>query len=360
MNGASDIKVSLFDKRELKGTVVGTDPKTDLAVIKIKASDLPVLGLADSSKIAVGQFCLAIGDPFGVGQTVTMGIISATGRGGLGIEDYEDFIQTDAAINPGNSGGALTDVNGNLIGINTAIVSGGGGNQGVGFAVPVNMARHVTDEILAHGKVVRGSLGVLIEAVTPELAEAFGLPGEPRGALISQIEPNSAASQAGLRKGDIILAVNGSPIADDRALSLIVSAMAPGTELKLQVFRDRHEQDVVARLEEMPAAASTAAESGSASGGPRLGVSVETLTPQIAQQIGVPASTSGVVVTEVQGASPAEEANLRQGDVIQEVNHKPVKNSAEFQQAIHQAGNQPVLMLIERGSDHLFVVVSPK
>ena len=251
-------------------------------------------------------------------------------------------------------------MNGNLIGINTAIVSGGGGNQGVGFAVPVNMARHVTDEILAHGKVVRGSLGVLIEAVTPELAEAFGLPGEPRGALISQIEPNSAASQAGLRKGDIILAVNGSPIADDRALSLIVSAMAPGTELKLQVFRDRHEQDVVARLEEMPAAASTAAESGSASGGPRLGVSVETLTPQIAQQIGVPASTSGVVVTEVQGASPAEEANLRQGDVIQEVNHKPVKNSAEFQQAIHQAGNQPVLMLIERGSDHLFVVVSPK
>ncbi|HTP30862.1 MAG TPA: DegQ family serine endoprotease [Candidatus Acidoferrales bacterium] len=360
VNGASDIKVSLSDKRELTGTVVGTDSKTDLAVVKVSANNLPVLELADSSKIEVGQFCLAIGDPFGIGQTVTMGIISAVGRGGLGIEDYEDFIQTDAAINPGNSGGALADVNGNLIGINTAIVSGGGGNQGVGFAIPANMARRVTDQILAHGKVIRGSLGIVIEAVTPALAHAFGLTGEPRGALISQVQPDSGASRAGLRQGDIILEVNGSPIADDRALSLMISAMAPGTQLHLKVFRDRREQNLDATLGEMTTATPKPAEPAAGIGGPRLGLSVTTLTPEIAQQLGVPARTSGVVVTEVQGASPAEEAQLRQGDIIQEVNRKPVTNPQDFQQAIRQAGNQPVLLLIQRGANHVFVVVPPK
>ena len=254
VSGADEIKISLGDKREFTGHVVGTDAKTDVAVVKIEGKDLPVLTLGDSSKVQVGDFALAVGNPFGIGQTVTMGIISATGRGGLGIEDYEDFIQTDAAINPGNSGGALVDVRGELVGLNTAIISGdGGGNQGVGFAVPVNMAKAVMDEILKHGKVLRGSIGVLIQPVTPELAKSFGLTGQPRGALVANVTPGSPAERAGIKRGDIILELNGAPINDSRDLSLKVSMMAPGTVVKLQVFHDGHEQAMSVTLAELPA-----------------------------------------------------------------------------------------------------------
>ena len=204
VSGADDIKVSLGDKREFKGRIVGTDAKTDVAVVKIEGMDLPVLTLGDSSKVQVGDFALAVGNPFGVGQTLTMGIISATGRGGLGIEDYEDFLQTDAAINPGNSGGALVNVRGELIGLNTAIISGGGGgNQGVGFAVPVNMAKAVMEQILKNGKVLRGSIGVLIQPMTPELAKSFGLTGQPRGALVANVTPGSPAERAGASNGEM-------------------------------------------------------------------------------------------------------------------------------------------------------------
>ncbi|HTS66437.1 MAG TPA: DegQ family serine endoprotease [Candidatus Acidoferrales bacterium] len=363
VDGASDIKVSLYDKRELKGTIVGTDPKTDLAVVRVSATNLPVIAMADSSKLQVGEFCIAIGDPFGVGETVTMGIVSATGRGGLGIEDYEDFIQTDAAINPGNSGGALVNVNGDLIGVNTAIVSGGsGGNQGVGFAIPASMARQVTEQILKHGKVVRGSLGVIIEPVTAELARAFGLTGQPRGALISQVQPDSGASRAGLQRGDIILQLNGEPVIDSRTISLKISTMAPGTNVTLRIFRNGQEKDVTATLGELQTAAGNSGQpaGGNESGGPRLGIGIEPLTPDIASQLHLPANTGGVVVTDVQSGSAAEEAGLRQGDVIQEVNRKPVRNTNDFQQAMRQGGNQPVLLLIQRGSDHVFVVVEPR
>ncbi|MGD1091070.1 MAG: trypsin-like peptidase domain-containing protein [Bryobacteraceae bacterium] len=201
VDGADEIKISLSDKREFKGRIVGTDSKTDVALVKIESKGLPVIPFGDSSKVQVGEFALAVGNPFGIGQTVTMGIISATGRGGLGIEDYEDFIQTDAAVNPGNSGGALVNVRGELVGINTAIVSGGGGgNQGVGFAVPVNMARGVMEEIQKHGKVIRGWLGVSIQSITPEIAKAFGLTGQPRGALVTDVTPKSPAERSGVRK----------------------------------------------------------------------------------------------------------------------------------------------------------------
>src|SRR5271156_4916335 len=213
IDGASDIKVFLSDKREFKAKLIGTDPKTDIAVLKIDATNLPTLPLGDSAQLQVGDLIFAIGDPFGVGETDTMGIVSATGRGNLGIENYEDFIQTDAAINPGNSGGAMIDIHGNLVGINTAILShGAGGNEGVGFAIPVSMFKPVMDQIMTHGKVVRGYLGVHIQDVTPDLATAFGLK-QGGGVLIGDVSPDTPAAHAGLKKGDVILQINGEPIA---------------------------------------------------------------------------------------------------------------------------------------------------
>lgn len=359
VEGATEIKVSLSDKRELDARVIGTDPKTDIAVLKVDATDLPVLTFGDSSKVQVGDFALAIGNPFGVGQTVTMGIVSATGRGGLGIEDYEDFIQTDAAINPGNSGGAMVNVRGELIGINTAIISGGGGNQGVGFAVPVNMAREVMDQILKHGKVTRGWLGVTIQPVNAAMAKAFGLSGEPRGALVTDVTPDSPAAHSGLARGDVILEMNGEPISDSRTLSLKISMLSPGTAVRLKVSRNGQEREIPVTLGELPSkTAGTAKPTGE--GGPRLGVSVEPLTPQLARQLGLSPRETGVVVDDVQGASAAEEAGLQRGDVIQEVNHKAVASVDEFQRAVRQAGNESMLLLINRGGSHLFIVVEPR
>lgn len=362
VSGADDIKVSLGDKREFKGRIVGTDAKTDVAVVRIEGKDLPVLTLGDSSKVQVGDFALAVGNPFGIGQTLTMGIISATGRGGLGIEDYEDFLQTDAAINPGNSGGALVNVRGELIGLNTAIISGGGGgNQGVGFAVPVNMAKAVMEQILKNGKVLRGSIGVLVQPMTPELAKSFALTGQPRGALAASVTAGSPAERAGIKRGDVILGLNGAPVSDSRDLSLKVSMMAPGTPVKLKVFRDGHEQEIPVTLAELPANAQTAGDADKGtSPGPQLGISVDQLTPRTVRQLSLPAQTTGVVVTDVQSASPAEEAGLRRGDVIQEVNRKPVTSTQQFRSAVQQAGSQPVLLLIDRGGDRMYVVVDPK
>jgi serine protease Do len=362
VSGATDIQVSLPDKREFKGRIVGTDAKTDVAVVKVDGKDLPVLPLGDSSKVRVGDLTLAVGNPFGIGETMTMGIISATGRGGLGIEDYEDFLQTDAAINPGNSGGALVNVNGDLVGLNTAILSGGGGNQGVGFAVPVNMARAVMNEILKHGKVSRGSLGVVIQPVTPALAKSFGLTGQTRGALVASITSGSPADRAGIKRGDIVLSLNGTPVNDSRDLSLKISMMSPGTEVKLGVFRNGHEQVIPATLAELQASPKSPAEEqpqGSNSG-PRLGIAVDQLTPDLAHQLHLPANTAGLVVTEVQSLSPAESAGLHRGDVIQEVNRKRVATVDQFQSAVQQAGNAPILLLINRSGEQIYTVVQPK
>ena len=361
VEGATEIKVSLSDKRELSARIVGTDPKTDVAVLKVEAKNLPVLTFGDSSKMQVGDFAIAVGNPFGVGQTVTMGIISAIGRGGLGIEDYEDFIQTDAAINPGNSGGAMVNVRGELIGINTAIISGGGGNQGVGFAVPVNMARGVMDQILKSGKVTRGWLGVAVQTLTPAVAKAFGLTGQPRGALITDITPNSPAARSGLAKGDVILEMNGEPVSDSRALSLKISMLSPGTAVRLKVSRNGQEREVSVSLGELPSKTAGNQETGGGSGGgPRLGVSVEPLTPQLARQLGVSPQTMGVVLGDVQAGSVAEEAGLQRGDIVEEVNRKPVASVDEFLRSVRQAGNQPILFLINRGGGHLFIVVEPR
>jgi serine protease Do len=358
VDGASDIKVSLKDKREFKAQVVGTDPRTDLAVLKIPATGLTAITFGDSAKAQVGDFVLAIGNPFGVGETVTMGIVSALQRSGLGIEDYEDFIQTDAAINPGNSGGALINVHGDLIGINTAILTGGegGGNEGVGFAIPVNMARGIMEQLVKNGKVSRGYIGVGIEAVTPDLAKAFGL-ATPEGALVGEVEPNSPGSRAGLQRGDIILSVDGQPISDERDLRLRIAAMSPGQTVKLEIVRNGQKQTVSVTLAEFPDKTASASE-GQPSSNALEGVQVDELTPQIAREIGLPPGTTGVVISDVDESSSAAEAGLQRGDVIQEVNRQPVNNLEQYEKAIRAAGNGEVLLLVNRGGATRYVAIS--
>lgn len=357
VDGANEIKVTLGNKRDYKARVIGKDPRTDIAVLKVEAKDLPVIVFGDSSKVQVGDFTLAIGNPFGLAQTVTMGIVSATGRGNLGIEDYEDFIQTDASINPGNSGGALVNVNGELIGINTAILSGrSGGNQGIGFAIPINMARQVLDQILKNGKVSRGYMGAWIQPVTPEIAKAFGL-SQPQGALLGDVDPNGPAGKSGLQRGDIVLALNGQPIAGSRELRLKVAMSKPGTTVKLKVFHKGAEREVSVTLGELPSKAAAINSERESPSTALQGLSVDDLTPDIARQLNLPAKTFGVVITGVEPGTAAAEADLRRGDVIQEVNHRPVRNVQEFARLIDQLGSQSVLLLINRGGNTLYVVL---
>ena len=366
IDGATDIKVFLNDKREFQAKLVGTDPKTDIAVLKIDASNLPTLPLGDSNQLQVGDLIFAIGDPFGVGETATMGIVSATGRGGFGIESYENFIQTDAAINPGNSGGAMIDIHGNLVGINTAILSHGGGmsgqggNEGVGFAIPVSMAKPVMDQILTHGKVVRGYLGVRIQDLTPELARAFGLK-DSGGVLIGDVSSGTPAAQAGLKKGDVILQVNGQPVNASNQLRVQISQFAPGTPIKLQIWRNGGKQDVSLKLAELSENEEKQA-TGETSGAALEGVQVQDLTSDISQELNLPPGTRGVVVTSVDPSSPAATAQppLNRGDVIQEINHKPINNTSDYQQAMSGADKQPVLLLVNHGGVTGYVVVEPR
>jgi len=357
VQGATDIDVFLSDERRLKGRIVGGDAKTDIAVIKVEEKKLPALTLANSASVQVGDFALAIGNPFGVGQTVTMGIVGATGRGGFGIEHYEDFIQTDAAINPGNSGGALINIRGELIGINTAIVARSGGNQGVGFAVPTNMARPVMEQILKQGKVIRGWLGVSIQTMSPELAKSFGSK-TTQGALIADVVPDSPGARAGLRRGDIVLAVDGEPVLDSRRLSLRISQAAPGTTVNLRLLRDGQEQDIRVTLGELPADPERAQAPGAQRGqGTALeGVAVDNLTPEIARQLNLPAQTRGVVVVQVRPETAAA-TGLRRGDVIEEVNRRSVATVGDYEQAVRQAGSE-VLLLVNRGGSSSYIVVS--
>jgi serine protease Do len=359
VDGATDVTVTLHDKREFKARVVGTDPRTDIAVLKIDGSDFPVLTLADSSKVEIGDIVLAIGDPFGVGQTVTAGIVSATGRGGLGIEQVEDFIQTDAPINPGNSGGALVDDEGHLIGINTAILAGNsGGNQGIGFAVPINMARHDMDEILAHGKVEHGYLGILPQDVTPALAKAFHS-GDTNGALVGEITPDSPAAHSNLKQGDIIVAVNGQAVSDASQLRTKIGMLDPNQTVTLKVLRNGSTENVPVTLGNYPSREERASVSEPNGGDNSLkGVTVETLTADTAQELKLPASTKGVVVDQVDPASHAAEAGLKPGDVIQQVNHQTVSNVKDYSQAVSSARkDDSVLLLVDRSGSTMFLAV---
>jgi serine protease Do len=356
VDGATDVKVTLSDKRELRAQVVGTDPKTDIAVLKLDGSTFPAITLGDSSKVQVGDYALAIGDPFGVGQTVTMGIVSAKGRGNLGIEDYEDFIQTDAPINPGNSGGALVNDRGELVGINTAILShGSGGNEGIGFAIPVNLARDVMNQILDHGKVIRGYLGIVIQPITPAMAKALGQ-SEPKGVLVGDVSLKGPAQAAGLERGDIILNLNGKPINDNNELRNTIAMMQPGESVNLRIARNGSEREVSVKLGELSVSKEEAQNDNDS--GPKEaleGMTVENLDADTAQQLGVPYSIKGVVVTDIDPNSPKADSGLRKGDVIQEVNHQPVHNVAEFEQAMRKAGTQDVLLLVNRGGTTLYI-----
>ena len=362
VDNATTLKVSLSDRRELTAKIVGSDPQTDVALLKLDGKDLPYLPMGDSSKVQVGDIALAIGNPFGVGQTVTMGIIGAKSRGGLGIEDYEDFIQTDASINPGNSGGALVNTNGQLIAINTAILAGNsGGNQGIGFAIPINMAREVMDQLTKTGKISRGYIGAGIQDVTPALAKAFKVPAG--GALIREVEPNSPSAKAGLQSGDVVTSLNNVPVIDSNDFKLRISRTAPGTTAQLKVLRDGTPRDISITPIKRPEAKATDNESETqpADGKPTAlkGLSVDSLTSDIARELRLAPNTSGVVVTSVEPGSSASAAGLREGDVIQHVNRKPVSSVGEFNQAIRQGGADSVVLLVNRGGQTQFVVVEP-
>jgi len=330
-------------------------------LLKIQATGLPVLPLGDSDKVRVGDVCLAVGNPLGIGETVTAGIISAKGRAtGLSDGSFEDFLQTDAAINQGNSGGALVNSHGELIGINSQILSPSRGNIGIGFAIPSNMARNVMDQLQRVGKVRRGKLGVGIQEITSELAKSLGL-RDVRGVLVNSVDPDGPAEQAGIRTGDIIMAVDGIRVDDANTLRNHIAGTAPGTEITVQILRDGREQEVHARLSELPADKEAAASSGgSESRREQLGITVEPLTPDTAAQLGLRRVTQGVVVTEVDPAGPAAEAGIEPDDVILQVNREPVKSAAELRAALGRSAGRPALLLLSRGGRSLFLAVQPR
>jgi serine protease Do len=359
VEGADTVKVALSDgEKEFDAKVIGTDPPTDVAVLRIDAKKpLPAITLADSDKLEVGDMVLAIGNPFAVGQTVTMGLISALQRGGFGITGYEDFIQTDAAINPGNSGGALVDVEGRLVGINTAILSRSGGFQGVGFAVPINMARYVMDRLITSGKVARGYLGINIQPLTPELAKEFNLPDESSGVLVGGFANGSAAAKAGLQDGDVVIEFNGKKVTDPRNLQLLVAQSAPGTKVNLRVLRGEQggkpsEKTLSVTLAELPQEAKagrgrTSPEEGSQQGTDALdGVEVTDLDAAIRKQIEVPRNVQGAVVVNVDPDSSAAKGGLAQGDVIVEMNHQRVRGADDAVSLSQKAKGDRVLLRV--------------
>jgi serine protease Do len=366
VEGATEVKVSFFDKSEYPAKVVGTDKYADIAVLKVNRTGLTTLPFGDSSKAQPGDVVLAMGEPFGLRGTVTMGIISATGRGGLGIERFEDFIQTDAAINQGNSGGALVDTHGDLIGINTAILSGEtGGNQGIGFAIPANLARNEMDQIMKHGKVTRGYMGILPQELTPELAKQFNVSND-HGVAIAQVEPNSPAEKAGLKVGDVITAINGNSIQDVNEFRLQVAGFAPGTTIHLTVNRNGQSQTLPVTLGEfnLEAEANGRPQGNMPSGGEKgalEGVTVQALNSDLRRELQLPEGTTGVVITDLSDDSPAAQAGLQTGDVIVQVNHKPVNTVADFNQAVRMgASKDSTLLLVKRGQGTQFLVVPNK
>jgi serine protease Do len=359
---SDEIKVLLADKREFKGKLVGTDPKSDLALVRIDAKNLPTVPWGDSSKLQVGEYVLAIGNPFGLNQTVTMGIVSAIGRANVGITDYEDFIQTDAAINPGNSGGAMVNTHGELVGINTAIFSQSGGYMGIGFAVPSNMARSVTDSLVKSGKVIRGWLGVSIQEITPALAKEFGLK-EAKGALVSDVLSGSPAEKAGFKRGDVIVEFMGQPIESSTQLRNLVARTAVGAKGKVKVVRENKEKELEVTIEEQPKdiAKSGPKEPDAAEPSMRLsGVEVRNVTPEMAKQLDLARGAKGVVITRLDPGSAAEEAGLQRGDLIMEINRKPISNTDDYERILSKADkNEAILLLVGRQGRTLFLTVTP-
>ncbi|HRH41637.1 MAG TPA: DegQ family serine endoprotease [Pyrinomonadaceae bacterium] len=367
VDGATKIKIEMNDKRVLDAKVIGLDQLTDLAVLKVDAKDLPYLNLGDSDKVRVGDIILAIGNPLGIGQTVTAGIISAKGRRtGLSDGSFEDFLQIDAPINRGNSGGALVSLNGELIGINSQILSPSGGNIGIGFSIPSNMAKSVMEQLLKDGKVKRGQLGVGIQSITDELAKNLDLK-DNKGVIVGSVKPGSSADKAGVKRGDIIVAINGEKVEDGNSLRNKVAQTAPGTEIKLTVLRDGKEVELKATLDEYtPETAQKDGGEGnkesnnkSAESG-KLGLDLQPITPEIAKKLELPPDTKGLVVTDVDPEGPAAAEGIIKGDVILEINRQPIEKFEDVQSALEKSGEKPALLLVSRGGRTVFVPVEPK
>jgi serine protease Do len=363
---AQEIKVLLGDKRDFKAKLIGADPKTDIAVIKIEAKGLPALSWGDANKMKVGEIVFAIGNPFGLNQTVTMGVISAVGRANVGIADYEDFIQTDAAINPGNSGGALLNARGELVGINTAIISRTGGYQGIGFAVPSSMARQVMDSLVKYNKVVRGWLGVSIQEVTSDLAEEFGV-RNLKGALVSRVMKGSPADKAGIRQGDVILQFNGKDIEDTGHLRNMVSQTPITSKVKIRLLRQKKEIEVEVVVSELPkkladASSSPDEESEKLEESSALaGLVVRELTPELAGHFGLDESDKGVVIVKTDPDSKAYEAGIRPGDIILQINQKNIPTLESYKKAAGALRSKDrILLLVRRKGEDLFVTLKPE
>jgi serine protease Do len=352
------ITVTLPGKREYKAKLIGSDPESDIALIKIDAKDLPAITWGDSSKMRVGEIVVAIGNPFGLSGTVTSGIVSATGRTNVGILGYEDFIQTDAAINPGNSGGPLVNIKGEVIGVNTAIASRSGGYMGIGFAIPSDSAKLVMEQLLKHGKVERGLLGVNIQDLTESLAKSFGRT-DTSGAAVSQVIPDSAGEKAGIKAGDIILSYNGHPVVGAAQLKNLVGQTKPGSTVKLGIFRDRKTMEIEATLGERPA---QALDSGSPRAGAssELGIAVEPVPPAMASKLRLKEG-EGLVVGRVEPDGQGAAIGLKQGDVIVQVDDKTIKGVEQFNREVAEAKKNGIIrVLIQRGGATIFLAESLK
>ena len=362
VDGATDIKVEMTDNRTFSAKLVGSDPPSDLAVLKIEATNLPTVSVGDSDKVRVGDVVLALGNPLGIGQTVTSGIVSAKGRAtGLSDGSFEDFIQTDASINRGNSGGALVNTNGELIGINSQILSPSGGNIGIGFAIPSNMARAVMDQLLKNGKVRRGMLGVTIQSVTADLAASMNLPAA-RGAIVTNVTPGGPADKAGIKRGDVITAVNNQPVIDNNSLRNTVASMGPGATTTVTVLRNGGNQNLsvaLAELPDRPRESEETSSNGGGTGNERDGLTLRPMTAEFAERYGLDATDQGLLVTQVDPAGSAASAGIREGDLIQEVNRRPVRNVADFNTAIQQSGARPALLLVKRRNNVTFLTLRP-
>ncbi|NGZ10357.1 MAG: DegQ family serine endoprotease [Nitrospira sp. LK70] len=353
---AREVNVTLPDKREFKGRIIGTDPKTDLAVVKINATDLPAVSWGDASRLQVGEYVLAVGNPFGLNSTVTLGIVSAVGRGHMGITQYEDFIQTDAAINPGNSGGALVNTRGELVGINTAIFSQTGGYQGVGFAVSTTMAKPIYESLLKTGRVVRGYLGVGIQDLNQDLAKSFKIKNS-KGALVSDVREDSPAEQAGLKQGDVIVEYQGTPVEDGVTLQRLVTRTSAGTTVPVKVIRDGQEREMTVRIVEQPDETKVAKVERGEPDYALSGLAVEDLDQATSKELGLHGKR-GVVVTRVAPDSGAEKAGLMPGDVIREINRQPIKSVKDFEKVSFDVKKgDSVLILVNRRGSQLFLSV---